>query len=104
MDTTQVITAASYELTSGRSLTLVAIPLGILGVVLGVRALRGARLSPATGITSLASVVIGGGVLLAADGGPGSGSGVVGAVLAVVLGATGTLLGALAHRASLAAR
>ncbi len=101
MTTTHLVAAAAYDLTTGRTLTLVAIPFGILGVVLGVRALRAARLSPATGAASMVSVGLGIGILLAADGGPGTGNGVVGAAMAVVLGAAGLLLGALAHLARL---
>lgn len=100
MDTTLLlVTAAAYDLTTGRTLTLVAIPFGVLAVVLGTRAFRAARLSPATGAASIVSLGIGTGILLAADGGPGSGSGVVGAVLAVLLGAIGLLLGGLGHLA-----
>ena len=99
MNTTHLVTAAAYELTTGRLLTLVAIPFGVLGVVLGARAFRAAKLSPATGGASMVSVSLGIWILVTADGGPGSGSGVVGAVLAVALGATGMLLGGLAHLA-----
>jgi peptidoglycan/LPS O-acetylase OafA/YrhL len=101
MNTTHLMIAAAYELTTGRALTLVAIPFGILGVVLGVRALRAARLSPATGAASIVSVGLGVWVLLAADGGPGTGNGVVGAAMTVVLGAAGLVLGGLAHLALL---
>jgi uncharacterized protein DUF6223 len=97
-----LVAAASYELTTGRTLTLVAIPFGVLGVVLGARALRAARFSPATGGASIVSAGMGGWLLLTADGGPGSGSGVAGAVLAVILGAAGLLLGGLAHRRQIA--
>jgi hypothetical protein len=102
MNATYLMTAVAYDLTTGRTLTLVAIPFGVLGVILGVRALRAARLSPATGGVSIVSVGIGGWILLTADGGPGSGSGAVGAVLAVFLGAIGMLLGGLAHRRQVA--
>ena len=98
MNSTYLVTAVAYGLTTGRTLTLVAISFGVLGVVLGARALRAARLSPATGGASIVSVGIGGWILLTADGGPGSGSGVVGAVLAMLLGAVGMVLGGLAHR------
>lgn len=101
MTKTLLVTAAAYDLTTGRTLTLVAIPFGILGVVLGVRALRAAKLSPATGGASIVSVGLGVWILLAADGGPGTGNGVVGAAMAVVLGAAGMLLGGLAHLALL---
>lgn len=101
MDTTLLVTAAAYDLTTGRTLTLVAIPFGVLGVVLGARALRAARLSPATGAASIVSLALGAGILLTADGGPGSGSGVVGAVLAMVLGVAGMVLGGLAHLAAI---
>ncbi|MGL5824830.1 MAG: DUF6223 family protein [Nocardioides sp.] len=97
MYTTVLVTAAAYELTTGRTLTLVAVPFGVLGVVLGARALRAARLSVPTGAVSVVSVGIGTWILLTADGGPGSGSGVVGAALAVILGATGMILGGLAY-------
>ncbi|MGH3348854.1 MAG: DUF6223 family protein [Nocardioides sp.] len=101
MTTTHLVTEAAYELTTGRTLTLVAIPFGVLAVTLGARALRAARLSPATGAASIVSLGLGSWILITADGGPGSGSGVVGAVLAVVLGATGMLLGGLGHLAAI---
>ncbi|NEE04215.1 DUF6223 family protein [Phytoactinopolyspora halotolerans] len=61
--------------------------------------LRATRFSPATGAASIVALGLGGWVLLSADGGAGSGSGVVGAVVAVILGATGMVLGGLAHLA-----
>jgi hypothetical protein len=101
MNTTYLVTAAAYELTTGRTLTLVALPFGVLGVVLGVRALRADRPSPASACAGLVSTGLGVWTLLIADGGPGTGNGVVGAVMAVVLGLAGMALGGLAHLALL---
>jgi hypothetical protein len=99
MNSIYLVTAASYDLTAGRALTLLAIPFGILGVVLGARALRAAKLSPASGCAGLVSTGLGVWTLLIADGGPGTGNGVVGAAIAVVLGLAGMALGGLAHLA-----
>jgi hypothetical protein len=101
MNMTYLVTAAAYELTTGRTLTLLALPFGVLGVVLGVRALRAARSSPASACAGLVSAGLGAWTLLIADGGPGTGNGVVGAALALVLGAAGLALGGLAHLALL---
>lgn len=99
MNTTLLVAAATYDLTTGRTLSLVALPFGVLGVVLGVRALRAARSSPASACAGLVSAGLGAWTLLIADGGPGTGNGVVGAAMALVLGAAGMVLGGLAHLA-----
>ena len=94
----------AYALTAGRFWSLVAALIGLAGVVVGGLALarpasrigtrrRGAIAALAAG---LAGVIIGGFVVAGADGGPGSGSGIVGGFLAVVIGLIGTALGGTA--------
>ena len=94
----------AYALTAGRFWSLVAALLALAGVVVGGLALarpasrigtgpRGASAALAAG---LAGVIIGGLVVAGADGGPGSGSGIVGGFLAVVIGLIGTALGGTA--------
>ncbi len=91
-------------MTAGRFWSLVAALIGLAGVVVGGLALarpasrigtrrRGAIAALAAG---LAGVIIGGLVVAGADGGPGSGSGIVGGFLAVVIGLIGTALGGTA--------
>lgn len=84
-------------LTAGRLGGTAAALIALAGVVLGVRALRrptgrGSTLTLIAGVIGLA----GGGVVLAvADGGPGTGNGVVGGGAAVVLGLAASGLGGL---------
>ncbi|WP_103341052.1 DUF6223 family protein [Amycolatopsis sp. CA-126428] len=85
----------SADLTPGRLWSLIAVVLGVAGVVAGVRALsrgRGAVVALAGG---LASVVIGGWVVAAAKGGPGTGYGIVGGYVDLVIGAVALVLGGL---------
>ncbi|MEV5613977.1 DUF6223 family protein [Streptomyces sp. NPDC052225] len=85
----------AYTLTAARFWATAAAVLGLAGVVVGVVALRrtarrGALAALVAGLVATA----GGAVSLAvADGGPGTGNGVVGAALAVVLGLAAAWLG-----------
>lgn len=88
--------------TTGRLWSLVAALVGLAGVGLGVPALvrpagriggRGAIGAAAAG---LIAVVVGGLVVAAAEGGPGTGYGIVGGVIAVVIGLIAVVLGGLA--------
>ncbi len=98
----------AYTLTAGRLWSLVAIALGLIGLVTGVAA--GARIlgGPSTQrrnailalVAALACSVIGGTVVLFADGGPGSGSGIVGGFLAVLIGLVAIGLGRRALKRS----
>jgi hypothetical protein len=93
----ELIVAAGYGLTSGRLLATAAALLGLAGVVAGVLARsrfrrRGALVAVSSGVLA----TVGGAVTLAvADGGPGTGNGVVGAWAAVVLGPVAIALGGL---------
>jgi peptidoglycan/LPS O-acetylase OafA/YrhL len=93
----------AYTLSTGRFWSLIAAAFGLIGLVTGLlvrtRLLAGARtrrrnagLALAAG---LAGSVIGGLVVAFADGGPGSGSGIVGGYLAVLIGVVAMTLGVL---------
>ncbi|GAA2863617.1 DUF6223 family protein [Nonomuraea rubra] len=93
-------------LTADRLWSLAAALLGLAGVVAGALALarpagrigsRGAVVALAAGP---AGTVIGGAVLLTADGGPGTGNGTVGGYVALVLGVLAIVLGGLARARS----
>jgi len=96
----------SAYLTPGRFWGTLSALLALLGVVLGGLALsRASRPDRAAGARRLAAVPLvlgaiglagGGAVLAAAEGGPGTGYGVVGAGASVVLGLASALLGGLA--------
>ncbi|MGW6929065.1 DUF6223 family protein [Lentzea sp. NPDC054927] len=89
---------AAYEMTAGRAWSLVGGALGLVGVVFGVLALtrrRGAVVAVAAGATG---VVIGALVVLMAKGGPGTGYGIVGGYVSLVVGLVACLLGGLAMR------
>jgi uncharacterized membrane protein len=92
-----------YGLTSKRQFALVAMGLGLLSVIFGWRTFRksashtsilNGRRWPIVAIVTGLMAVIGGVLNLAnANGGPGSGNGVLGSAQALVLGLTGMLLG-----------
>jgi len=95
--------APSYALTAGRLWSVVAAVLGLIGVAIGLLA-RTRRLgatktrqrSTALGLgTGMAGAIIGGVVVAVADGGPGSGSGIVGGYMALLIGLLAILLGGL---------
>ena len=85
----------------GRIGPTIAALVGLAAVVIGWRTLRRrGRFSsrPATVVgVGVATVVVGVAFLVLADGGPGTGNGVVGSGAAVTLGLVAILLGALAH-------
>lgn len=94
----------TYALTTGRLVGTVAGLVALIGVVIGGLALarstrrigtgrRGANVAMVAGLTG---AVIGGVVVAVADGGPGSGSGIVGGFVAVVVGLIAIVLGWLA--------
>ncbi|MEU2013980.1 DUF6223 family protein [Nocardia sp. NPDC019302] len=86
-------------LTAGRFWSLVGVAVGLAGVVTGVRVLirhtghRAATTALAAGVTGL---VIGGLVVAAAKGGPGTGYGIVGGFLSLAVGLVAAALGAVA--------
>lgn len=89
----------TYALTAGRVWSLVAVLLGVVGVAVGGLALaRAARTWRAVVAltTGMAGVVVGGLVVVAADGGPGTGYGIVGGFMALVVGLIAMVLGGLA--------
>ncbi len=86
----------AYTLTAGRLWATSAALLGLVGAVIGGVALargKGAVVALALGLIAMG----GGGVNLAvADGGPGTGNGVVGGALALMLGLLAMIFGGLA--------
>ncbi|GAA1512611.1 hypothetical protein GCM10009677_51950 [Sphaerisporangium rubeum] len=90
----------AYTMTAGRLWSLVAILVGLAGVVAAAVALvRRAGAARRAGVTALVTgpvaAVIGAWVVAAAKGGPGTGYGIVGGYVALVVGLTGAVLGAL---------
>lgn len=88
----------AYALTPGRLVGTVAALVAVAGVALGALALaRGGKTKTIAALTTgPAGMLIGGAVLAAAKGGPGTGYGVVGGFAALVFGLIATALGALA--------
>ena len=82
-------------LTPGRAWSLVAVFFGVVGVVIGILALRRTmRRGPVVALVAgLVGTVIGGLVVAAADGGPGTGYGIVGGFVALVVGVVAMVLG-----------
>ena len=100
----QSVAADAYDLTAGRLVGTAAALVALAGVVTGWLALarstgrigngrKGVVASFAAGLTGM---VVGALNLAVADGGPGTGNGVMGGALALVLGLIATLLGWLA--------
>ncbi|MFG1921939.1 DUF6223 family protein [Cryptosporangium sp. NPDC048952] len=91
MDTT-------YALTTGRALAGAAALIALVGVIAaGLALARGTRASVIGLVAGATGVVVGGIVVATADGGPGSGSGIVGGYAALALGVIAMLLSAAAH-------
>jgi hypothetical protein len=94
----------AYTLTTGRLVGTVAALLALAGVVIGVLTL--VRPTSRTGNSKrravfalgagLAGMAIGGVVVAAAEGGPGTGYGIVGGFAALAIGLVATILGWLA--------
>ena len=100
MSVNHLLAADAYALTAGRLWSLVGGALGLAGVVIGLLALvragnrrRGAVVALVAG---LAGAVVGGLVVAAAEGGPGTGYGIVGGYVALVVGVIAVVLGGLA--------
>ena len=100
----QTAAAGVYAMTLGRGAATVAVVVGLIGAAIGGRALartdgrsgdgrRGALLALVMGPMA---VIIGGLVVVAADGGLGTGNGLGGGVVAMIVGLIGTALGGLA--------
>ena len=109
----QPLLAAITIMGSGRLGATVAAVIGLIGTVIGGLALgrasrrtRSDYVVPPTGddgataaiVLGVISLVLGGLFLATADGGPGTGNGVVGSIVAIVLGPIAMVLGRLARR------
>ena len=99
----QPASPGAYTLTAGRSWAMVAMLLGAAGAIAGGLALTnraGAvtrrRRALAALVAGSAGTVVGGLVVAAADGGPGTGYGIVGGVMALAIGLAAVLLGGIA--------
>ena len=88
--------ASSYDLTPGRLWSVIAVVFGVAGVVAGVLALRRGRGAVVALAAGVVCVAIGGWVVAAAKGGPGTGYGIVGGWAALVIGLAAVALGGLA--------
>ncbi|MBX6385889.1 MAG: hypothetical protein IRZ07_23435 [Microbispora sp.] len=95
----------AYSLTPGRLWAMTAIALGLAGVAVGGLALRSAgrvrignaRVGAFGALAAgLVGTVIGGLVVAAAEGGPGTGYGIVGGYFALVVGPAAMVVGTLA--------
>jgi uncharacterized protein DUF6223 len=109
----QPIIAGIFDVSAGRFGAIAAAVLGLIGIVIGGRALarstgrtrsdidigatgrrRGAIVAMVLG---LIGIVLGGLIVAAADGGVGTGNGLGGAVVAMVLGLIAVVLGGVAR-------
>jgi hypothetical protein len=100
----QSVAADAYDLTAGRLVGTVAALVSLAGVVIGGLALarsaarigNGKRRAIVCLVAGLTGMVIGALNLAVADGGLGTGNGVAGGAIALVLGLVATVLGRLA--------
>lgn len=100
-----LLAADTYGLTAGRFWSLVAALIGLAGVVIGgLVVARARRLNPGFRrrgpvvalSAGLVGMAVGGLVVAAAEGGPGTGYGIVGGYAALVVGLIAVVLGGLA--------
>ncbi|MGW5382475.1 DUF6223 family protein [Nocardia sp. NPDC003963] len=90
-------------LTAGRFWSLVGVAVGSAGLVIGARTLirrAGRRSAVAASVAGLIGSVIGVLVVAAADGGPGTGHGIIGGFLALAIGLAAAALSVVALRRS----
>ncbi|MEV6710799.1 DUF6223 family protein [Lentzea sp. NPDC051208] len=87
-----MLLSAAYEMSAGRTLSLVGVVLGVLGLLALTRRGLWAVVLGAVG------AVIGVAVVLMAKGGPGTGYGIVGGYVSLAVGVAGVVLGGLAMR------
>ncbi len=87
--------ADTYGMTAGRTWSLVGGALGLAGVVLALAARRFALVAVGAGV---AGAVIGLLVVVFAQGGPGTGHGIVGGYVSLVVGLAAVLVGLLRRR------
>ncbi|MEV0363031.1 DUF6223 family protein [Nocardia fusca] len=86
-------------LTAGRLWSLLGVAVGLVGVMIGARAVirrAGRRSAVVALVAGSAGLLLGGLVVLAAEGGPGTGYGIVGGFLALTIGSVAATLGAYA--------
>ena len=95
--------AGAYSLTADRVVATVAALVALAGAVVAGLALAGrlgryaSRGPLAALLAGAAGAVVGGLVLATADGGPGTGNGVVGAAAAIAFGLAAVVMGAIAR-------
>ncbi|USX53262.1 DUF6223 family protein [Lentzea sp. HUAS12] len=89
-----MVLSAAYEMTSGRLWSLVGVFVGAVGLL----ALTRRRWSLWTVVLGAAGAVIGLVVVLMAKGGPGTGYGIVGGYVSLVVGLVAVVLGVLVRR------
>ncbi|MGW6443110.1 DUF6223 family protein [Lentzea sp. NPDC055074] len=87
-----MLLSAAYEMTTGRTLSLIGVLVGALGLL----ALR--RRGPWAVVLGALGAVIGLVVVLMAEGGPGTGYGIVGGYASLVVGVAALVFGGLARR------
>lgn len=87
-----MLLAAAYDMTAGRTLSLIGVVVGVLGLVALTR--RGWWTVVLGGIGAVIGLV----VVLMAEGGPGTGYGIVGGYVSLVVGVAGLVFGGLARR------
>ncbi|MCO8274351.1 DUF6223 family protein [Actinoplanes sp. TRM 88003] len=93
----EIVAAAAYTFTTSRIFATAGALIALAGVVLARSSSR--RRAVAAVTASLIGLLTGGLVIALADGGPGSGSGVVGGYVALVLGLIGAGLALTRKRA-----
>jgi hypothetical protein len=102
MFVSEALAVTSSTVTADRVVAGAAALVGLAGAVLGGRALlnhagRNRRRTSAMAVAAgVLSAVVGVLIIVTADGGPGTGNGIVGGYVAVALGLVGLVLGGLA--------
>ncbi|SDI98781.1 hypothetical protein SAMN04488074_101218 [Lentzea albidocapillata subsp. violacea] len=87
-----MLLSAAYEMSAGRTLSLIGVVVGVIGLLALTRRGLWAVVLGAVG------AVIGVAVVVMAQGGPGTGYGIVGGYLSLAVGVSGVVLGGLAMR------
>ncbi|MEV6875494.1 DUF6223 family protein [Amycolatopsis sp. NPDC051128] len=96
MDVHDIAAVSAYTFTPGRIWSVAGALVGLAGVVAGGLALTRGRGAVVAMVAGLAGAVAGGLVVAAAEGGPGTGYGIVGGYAALVIGLVAVVLGGLA--------
>ncbi|MEU3644574.1 DUF6223 family protein [Lentzea sp. NPDC034063] len=89
-----MLLSAAYEMTAGRTWSLIGVVVGVIGLL----ALTRRSLALVAVGAGGAGAVIGVVVVLMAKGGPGTGYGIVGGYVSLVVGLAAVVLGVLARR------